>query len=64
MSQDEHDIEHAMRKSVIDSEDQGRRWFAEALRKLQALNPFSDIPDPAAWQREVRKDRPLPGRDD
>jgi len=22
-----------------------------------------DIPDPVAWQREVRKDRPLPGRD-
>ncbi len=22
-----------------------------------------DIPDPVAWQREVREDRPLPGRD-
>lgn len=64
MSQAEHDIEQAMQKSVIDSEDQIRGRFAEALRKLQALNPFSGIPDPAAWQREVRKDRPLPGRDD
>jgi len=24
---------------------------------------FSDIEDPAAWQREIRKDRPLPGRE-
>ena len=22
-----------------------------------------DIPDPVTWQREVREDRPLPGRD-
>lgn len=24
---------------------------------------FHDIGDPVAWQREIRKDRPLPGRD-
>lgn len=24
---------------------------------------FKDIDDPAAWQREIRKDRPLPGRE-
>jgi len=24
---------------------------------------FSDIKDPAAWQKEIRIDRPLPGRD-
>lgn len=24
---------------------------------------FRDIEDPAAWQREIRKDRPLPERD-
>ena len=23
---------------------------------------FREIEDPAAWQREIRKDRPLPGR--
>lgn len=32
----------------------------EAMRKL---NPFRDIEDPVAWQREIRKDRPLPGRE-
>ena len=32
----------------------------EALRKR---NPFRDIEDPVAWQREIRKDRPLPGRE-
>jgi hypothetical protein len=35
----------------------------EAFAELRRLNPFRDIPDPVAWQREIRKDRPLPGRD-
>jgi len=35
----------------------------EAFEKLRQLNPFREIPDPVAWQKEIRKDRPLPGRD-
>lgn len=46
----------------IDKEERGRH-LAEALRQLQAANPFKDIADPVAWQREIRQDRPLPGRD-
>ena len=34
-----------------------------ALAEVRRLNPFRDITDPVAWQREGRKDRPLPGRD-
>ena len=33
-----------------------------ALRRLQELGTFKDIADPVAWQRAIRKDRPLPGR--
>jgi hypothetical protein len=33
-----------------------------ALRKLRELGTFKEITDPVAWQREIRKDRPLPGR--
>jgi len=44
------------------ADERGRR-LAEALRNLQAANPFKDITDPVAWQREIRQDRPLPGRD-
>jgi antitoxin component of MazEF toxin-antitoxin module len=32
-------------------------------QELQGLKPFREIEDPVAWQREIRKDRPLPGRD-
>jgi len=34
-----------------------------ALEKIRKLNPYRDITDPVEWQREIREDRPLPGRD-
>ena len=36
----------------------------EAFAALRAAGGLKDvIPDPVAWQREIREDRPLPGRD-
>jgi len=35
-----------------------------ALEDLRAMGGLREaIPDPALWQREMRQDRPLPGRD-
>ena len=34
-----------------------------ALRKLREMGAFKAISDPVAWQREIRTDRSLPGRD-
>jgi len=34
-----------------------------ALEKIRKLNPYREITDPVEWQREMREDRPLPGRD-
>ena len=34
-----------------------------ALEAIAAAGIFDHIDDPVAWQREIRKDRPLPGRD-
>ncbi len=36
----------------------------EILAELVELDPFKAIEDPVAWQREVRSDRPLVGRED
>ena len=36
---------------------------AAALEEIRKLNPYRDLTDPLAWQREIREDRPLPGRD-
>lgn len=41
-----------------------QRRLGLALEKLVEARPFGDIADPVAWQREIRKDRPLPGRED
>ena len=34
-----------------------------AMEKIRKLNPYRDIADPVEWQRGMREDRPLPGRD-
>ena len=36
---------------------------AEALERLAAAGGLQSYGDPLEWQREVRTDRPLPGRD-
>jgi len=38
-----------------------RKAALQALRELGGLGDV--IPDPIAWQREARRDRPQPGRD-
>ena len=37
--------------------------MAAALENLAASQAVAGIEDPVVWQREVRRDRPLPGRD-
>ncbi len=46
------------------SPDAGER-MAAALENLAASrsNAVADIKDPVEWQRNLRRDRPLPGRD-
>ncbi len=49
------------------SQGYNREAFWQAMRELQALSnkhgSLKSIKDPVAWQREIRKDRPLPGRE-
>ncbi len=44
------------------TEENRQKKVLLALNKLAALHAFSDVEDPSAWQREIRKDRPLPTR--
>ena len=39
-----------------------RKEAVAALKRLRTRGTFREIIDPVAWQREIRKDRPLPGR--
>ena len=42
---------------------QGAR-MAAMLAQLATLETRSEIDDPLAWERDIRQDRQLPGRDD
>lgn len=41
---------------------QDRKRIQEILKQLQEIGAYKSIEDPVAWQREIRKDSPLPGR--
>jgi antitoxin component of MazEF toxin-antitoxin module len=42
---------------------QDRAKIARIIAKLNELHAYGAIKDPIVWQRELRKDRALPGRD-
>lgn len=64
---DEHALKLGQKVSIDEPrpvrKEFNREAFIAAMREVQKLNPYRDIEDPVAWQREIRKDRPLPGRD-
>lgn len=37
--------------------------IVKILKKMAARRSFSEIKDSSAWQRDIRQDRPLPGRE-
>jgi len=45
------------------TEEQRRQKIGDCLTQLAQRNPFFEIEDPVAWQREIRKDKPLLGRE-
>ncbi len=66
------DPDHPVRVQVVideppPQEDEAERWkkAVEALKRIRERGTLAAlIPDPVAWQREIRKDRPLLGRED
>lgn len=45
------------------NDDERRQNLAASLRQLAQSAAFSEIKDPVAWQKKVREDKPLFGRD-
>ena len=45
------------------SEEQRKKELLKIMERIRARNPFKDIADPVAWQREMREDVVLPGRE-
>lgn len=55
--------EKAQSTESASAEAERKKRLKEALDTLARLGTFAGISDPAEWQRQVRKDRPLPGRE-
>jgi len=56
-------IESVRQRDLSDSFQKGQRdALKKSLDKLAKMRVFADIKDPVVWQRQIRKDRPLPGR--
>ena len=50
-------------RSTSAEAERGTRIKA-ALQNLAELGTFAHIKEPVEWQRQIRKDRPLPGREE
>ena len=42
---------------------QNRQRIQTILGELKEIGAYKDIQDPASWQKELRKERPLPDRE-
>jgi len=55
-------LKNKMNKQTLETSNSTE--FVNIMTKIaERGSAFKDIDDPAAWQREIRKDRPLPGRE-
>ena len=65
LNEDSLEVEVTIRskpKLEMSQKERGEKIVA-LFQELAKSDPFADIEDPVAWQREIRKDRPLPFRD-
>ena len=54
-----------MKIELLSEGDQpnGTKLARIAREAVEQYGGITSIPDPVAWQREIRQDRPLPGRE-
>lgn len=51
-----------LEEESTERQNRGQR-MADALSKLADVGAFRAVDNPSEWQREIRQERPLPGRD-
>lgn len=56
-------LEPAPAETGDTAEAERQQRLLRIMERIRARNPFKAIKDPAAWQREIRDDVKLPGRD-
>ena len=56
-------LERAMSEDSEATGAERQRRLLGIMARIRARNSFKDIKDPVAWQREMREDVNLPGRE-
>ena len=56
-------VEITVRKQFAGTEEERKAKLFAALENLAHTSKTQWPEDPVAWQREIRQDRPLPGRE-
>lgn len=54
--------ERTQQSSSVSQTPCNGRAIVAILERMAARKALSEMTDPSAWQREIRQDRPLPGR--
>ena len=54
---------HIAADGLVSKQEMPKSSREEMLAIIRRGGSGLSIPDPVAWQREIRADRPLPGRD-
>lgn len=55
-------LQQRIQTTPVSAEEERGQRIKAALQNLTELNAFADIADPGEWQRQIRQDRELPGR--
>ena len=55
-------IDSVRQQGLSGDEQKQRKAIQKSLKKLSTMKVFTDITDPVEWQKQIRKDRTLPGR--
>jgi len=56
-------LEPAAREASDATEAERQQRLLRIMERIRSRNPFKNIKDPVAWQREMREDVRLPGRE-
>ena len=51
-------------KQSASADEARKKRLKKAFETLAESGTLADITDPVEWQRQIRKDRPLPGREE
>ncbi len=55
-------LQQRLQAAPASTEEERSKRIKVAFQTLAKLNTFADVTDPVAWQKQIRQDRQLPGR--